>query len=57
MQHLRCDPSVLTPRTLEQGETGWRETASPAKACLVDPHQAANREENPRLGDVESSDR
>jgi hypothetical protein len=53
----RRNPPVITPRTLEQGQTGWRETASPAEARLVDPHQAANRRENTRLGDVQSSDR
>ena len=48
----RRDLRGLTSRTLEQGQTGWRKTASPAEARLVDPHQAANRGANTRLGAV-----
>jgi integrase len=40
---------------LEQRQTDRRKAAAPAKACLVDPDQAAGRGQDPRPGDVQSA--
>jgi len=52
--HRKCRPDRTQARALERGQADRGKATAPAKARLVDPHQATDRGADARPGNVQS---